>query len=67
MAKHLANFAKCSKISILTRRLKMEKTYQPQKFESKIYQTWLEKKYFAARPDKNKKKLPKWREKVNLF
>ena len=35
----------------------MEKTYQPQKFESKIYQTWLEKKYFAARPDKNKKKF----------
>lgn len=35
----------------------MEKTYQPQKFESKIYQTWLEKKYFAAKPNKNKKKF----------
>ena len=25
----------------------MEKSYEPQKFESKIYQTWLEKKYFS--------------------
>ncbi len=35
----------------------MEKTYNPQDFESKIYQKWLEKKYFSARPDKNKKKF----------
>ena len=35
----------------------MDKTYQPSNFESKIYQTWLEKKYFSARPDKNKKKF----------
>lgn len=35
----------------------MEKTYNPQDFESKIYQKWLKKKYFAARPDKNKKKF----------
>lgn len=35
----------------------MEKTYDPQSFEKKIYQNWLEKKYFSARPDKNKKKF----------
>lgn len=35
----------------------MEKSYEPQKFESKIYQTWLEKKYFSAKPNKNKKKF----------
>ena len=35
----------------------MEKTYDPSKFENRIYQNWLEKKYFAARPDKNKKKF----------
>ncbi len=35
----------------------MDKTYQPSNFESKIYQKWLEKKYFSARPDKNKKKF----------
>ncbi len=35
----------------------MEKTYDPSKFESRIYQTWLKNKYFASRPDKNKKKF----------
>ena len=35
----------------------MEKTYNPQDFESKIYQNWLEKKYFSAKPNKNKKKF----------
>lgn len=35
----------------------MEKNYEPQNFESKIYQTWLEKKYFSAKPNKNKKKF----------
>jgi len=35
----------------------MEKTYDPSKFESKIYQNWLKNKYFSARPDKNKKKF----------
>lgn len=35
----------------------MEKTYDPSKFEDKIYQNWLKNKYFAARPDKNKKKF----------
>ena len=35
----------------------MDKTYQPSNFESKIYEKWLEKKYFSARPDKNKKKF----------
>lgn len=35
----------------------MEKTYQPQNFEKEIYQTWLEKKYFSAKPNKSKKKF----------
>ena len=35
----------------------MEKTYDPSHFESEIYQRWMEKKYFSARPDKNKKKF----------
>ena len=35
----------------------MEKTYEPSRFEGKIYQNWLKNKYFSARPDKNKKKF----------
>ncbi len=33
----------------------MEKTYNPHEFESDIYKTWLEKKYFHADVDKSKK------------
>lgn len=33
----------------------MEKTYDPRLFEESIYQTWLDKKYFGAKVDKNKK------------
>ena len=33
----------------------MEKTYNPSEFEEKIYDTWLGKKYFSAKIDKNKK------------
>ena len=33
----------------------MEKTYNPSEFEENIYKTWLDKKYFAAKIDKNKK------------
>ncbi len=33
----------------------MEKTYAPKSFEGKIYKKWLDKKYFAAKPNKNKK------------
>lgn len=32
----------------------MEKTYNPHEFEQDIYKTWLEKKYFHAKVDKNK-------------
>ena len=32
----------------------MEKTYNPSEFEENIYKTWLDKKYFAAKIDKNK-------------
>lgn len=32
----------------------MEKTYNPQEFESVLYKTWLDKKYFHAKVDKNK-------------
>ncbi len=32
----------------------MEKTYNPSQFESKIYQTWLDRKYFKADIDYNK-------------
>ena len=35
----------------------MEKTYEPQNFEKRIYQNWLDKKYFASKPNKNKKKF----------
>ena len=35
----------------------MDKTYEPQNFEKKIYQNWLDKKYFASKPNKNKKKF----------
>ena len=35
----------------------MEKTYEPQKFEQKIYQNWLKKKYFSAKVNNNKKKF----------
>ena len=34
----------------------MEKTYQPQDFEQKIYDYWTKNKYFEAHP--NKKKEP---------
>jgi len=33
----------------------MEKNYNPSEFETKIYDTWLGKKYFSAKIDKNKK------------
>ena len=33
----------------------MEKTYNPSEFETRIYNTWLEKNYFSAKIDKNKK------------
>ena len=33
----------------------MEKNYNPSEFETKIYETWLGKKYFSAKIDKNKK------------
>ncbi len=33
----------------------MEKTYNPSEFEEDIYKTWLEKKYFSAKIDKDKK------------
>ena len=32
----------------------MEKSYNPHEFEQKIYQNWLDKKYFHAKVDKNK-------------
>ena len=32
----------------------MEKTYNPQSIESKIYDRWLEKKYFHAEVDRSK-------------
>ena len=35
----------------------MDKTYNPQNFEKRIYQNWLQKKYFAAKVNKNKKKF----------
>lgn len=35
----------------------MEKTYQPQDFEKRIYQEWLENKYFSTKPNKKKKKF----------
>ena len=33
----------------------MNKTYDPKSFEDRIYKKWLDKKYFHAKPDKNKK------------
>ena len=33
----------------------MEKIYNPSEFESQIYKNWLDKKYFSAKIDKNKK------------
>ena len=33
----------------------MNKTYEPKSFEKRIYAKWLDKKYFSARPDKDKK------------
>lgn len=33
----------------------MEKTYNPSEFEKQIYETWLDRKYFSAKIDKNKK------------
>ena len=35
----------------------MDKTYEPQNFEKRIYQNCLDKKYFASKPNKNKKKF----------
>ena len=29
----------------------MEKTYNPQEFEKKIYENWLNKRYFSPTPD----------------
>ncbi len=34
--------------------MKMEKNYQPQEFESRIYNDWLDNKYFHAEVDHNK-------------
>ena len=36
----------------------MNKTYDPKSFEKRIYSKWLEKKYFSARPDPDKKPFP---------
>ena len=33
----------------------MNKTYEPKTFEDRIYANWEKKKYFAAKPNKNKK------------
>ena len=33
----------------------MNKTYDPKSFEDRIYKKWLDKKYFHAKPDKDKK------------
>ena len=33
----------------------MEKIYNPSEFESDIYKNWLDKKYFSAKIDKDKK------------
>ena len=33
----------------------MNKTYDPKSFEKRIYSKWLEKKYFSARPEPDKK------------
>ena len=33
----------------------MNKTYEPKSFEDRIYANWEQKKYFAAKPNKNKK------------
>ncbi len=33
----------------------LEKTYQPKEIEERLYQKWLEKKYFHAEPDPDKK------------
>jgi len=35
----------------------MEKIYNPQDFEQKIYQQWMKKKYFSSKPNKNKPKF----------
>ncbi len=35
----------------------MDKTYQPENFENRIYQTWMQKKYFASFPNVNKPKF----------
>lgn len=35
----------------------MDKTYNPQSFEKRIYKNWLDKKYFSAKVNKNKKKF----------
>lgn len=35
----------------------MDKTYQPENFENRIYADWLEKKYFASFPNANKPKF----------
>ena len=33
----------------------LAKTYDPKGMEDRIYEKWLEKKYFHAEPDKSKK------------
>lgn len=35
----------------------LEKTYNPQEIEGRIYSKWLEKKYFHAEVDRSKKPL----------
>ncbi len=34
--------------------MEMSKSYNPKEFETKLYQTWVEKGYFEAKIDKNK-------------
>ncbi len=33
----------------------LEKTYHPKEIEERLYQKWLEKRYFHAEPDPDKK------------
>ena len=33
----------------------LEKTYDPQQIEGRLYEKWLNRKYFAAKADKKKK------------
>ena len=40
---------------ILEERDNISKTYNPAEFEDKLYKTWMEKGYFKAKPNKDKK------------